>query len=270
MVNRLWRWQFGRGLVESTDNFGRLGSRPSNQALLDWLARSLVNNGWSIKAMHRLMMLSATYQMSSAHDSANAAIDQVNRFHWRANVRRLEAEAIRDAILSVSGGLDRKAGGSLLLIKNREFLFDHTSIDKTKYDSRRRSVYLPVIRNHLYDAFQLFDYSDASVMNSDRPTTVVASQALFLMNSELVCDEAISFADRILTKQKETDESVNFAYELAFGRPATPSERRVATHFLDQSVNGPASSDTGMSPQRMAWTLFCQALLMSNEFVYVR
>ena len=122
MVNRLWLWHFGEGLVGSPDNFGRLGDRPVNLDLLDWLARRFVASGWSIKAMHRLIMLSSTYQMSTRFDPAAAQIDPENRLHWRTSRRRLEAEAIRDAILAVSGELDRTMGGTLMTEKNHAYV----------------------------------------------------------------------------------------------------------------------------------------------------
>src|SRR5690606_331124 len=186
IANRLWRWHFGKGLVSTPDNFGLLGQPPSNPELLDWLAAELVANDWSLKAMHRRIMLSSTYQLSSESCEECAAIDPDNRYHWRADVRRLEAEIIRDAMLAARGLLDKKMGGSLLHVENRAFLFDHTSKDTTSYDSFRRSLYLPVIRNNLYDGFSLFDYTAADVPNGDRETSTVATQALFLMNSDLV------------------------------------------------------------------------------------
>lgn len=269
MVNRLWRWHFGRGLVETTDNLGELGSRPSNQPLLDWLSQQFVEQGWSTKAMHRLIMLSATYRMSSRQDAANAAIDEANRFFWRANLRRLEAETIRDSMLAVSGLLNRKPGGSLLHVSNREFLFDHTSIDKTRYDSNVRSLYLPVIRNHLYDGFQLFDYANASVMTSNRATTIVAPQALFLMNGELVQRAAVSFADRIGKPQRGDATRIDLSYKMALGRPATSAEITDATAFLSTAAEQSDSRHDAVD-QHSAWILFSQALLMSNEFIYVR
>ena len=174
MVNRLWRWHFGQGLVRSTDNFGRLAAPPVNADLLDWLAARLIEENWSLKAIQRLILSSQTYQLSSDAIDASQQVDPGNIHHWRANVRRLEAEAIRDSWLAISGQLDPTMGGSLLHVKNREFLFDHTSKDGTRYDVPRRSIYLPVIRNHLYDLFQLFDYVDESVTTSDRATTTVA------------------------------------------------------------------------------------------------
>lgn len=267
MVNRVWRWHFGRGLVESTDNFGQLGDRPVNQLLLDWLAHWFVQSGWSIKSLHRQIMFSATYRMTSEHDSDNAIIDPENRFHWRFNVRRLEVESIRDAILAVSGLLDKKPRESLLHVRNREFLFDHTSKDNTSYQSHCRAVYLPVVRNHLYDMFQLFDYADASVTNSNRPTSTVPSQALFLMNSQLSTNAARAFAKRIISGPDQSDDQrLTTAYFLAFGRPVTIKERRRDRNFLTHIMASTQKQNATMD----AWSALCQTLMMSSEFVYVR
>ncbi len=271
MVNRIWRWHFGQGLVRSTDNFGKLGERPSNPHLLDWLAHRFVESGWSLKAMHRLILLSSTYQMSSTLDDRAARVDPDNRLNWRMNVRRLEAEAIRDAILAVCGRLDRTMGGSLLHVKNREYLFDHTSRDQTQYGSLRRSLYLPVIRNNLYDVFGLFDATDATVGNGDRATTTVATQALFLMNSDLVLQAAEHLAGELLAKQDLADEGrVRLLYQRAYGRPPTVQESARARQALadfDQTLQA-READAGKRGLR-AWALLCQVILAANEFVYV-
>src|SRR5262245_48132752 len=168
IVNRIWRWHFGQGIVRSVDNFGRLGEKPSHPTLLDWLARRFIADGWSVKEMHRQIVLSATYQQSSV-PSSQSSVDPDNRLLAHYARRRLEAEEIRDSLLAVSGLLDRTAGGPAIThVKNREFLFDHTSKDGTKYESRRRSLYLPIVRNHLYDVFQLFDSTDATVRSEGR------------------------------------------------------------------------------------------------------
>ena len=176
MVNRIWRWHFGRGIVPSTDNFGRLGERPTNQPLLDWLALRFIEEKWSIKAMHRLIMLSSTYQMSTAFDQKYAQIDPENKLLWRMNRRRLEAESIRDAIMAVGEGLDLTMGGSMLTFKDREYVTSSRNRDSTDYDVNRRAVYLPVIRSSLYGVFQAFDFGDPSVSNGNRQSTVVSPQ----------------------------------------------------------------------------------------------
>ena len=176
-VNRLWRWHFGRGLVVSTDNFGQLGRRPSHPRLLDFLAAELVRGNWSIKRLHRLIVLSATYRMQSRPRKDAMAVDPENRLWWRSPLRRLEAEALRDAMLAVAGQLDPQMGGSLLHVKNRGYFFDHTSKDATTYGSNRRALYLPVIRNHVYDLFELFDFPDPGTVNGNRADSTIAPSA---------------------------------------------------------------------------------------------
>ncbi len=281
MVNRIWRWHFGQGLVATTDNFGLQGERPTNQPLLDWLAHYFTDQDWSIKAMHRLIMLSSVYQSSSTFDAASAKVDPENRLHWRMNLQRLEAEEIRDAMLAVAGTLDRTVGGDSCKLTNRTWVFNHTSKDETGYDSRRRSIYLPVIRNHVYDFFQQFDFPEPSVINGNRPTTTVAPQALFLLNSPLVMQSAEQFADRLLQEPNQEDgERVDWAYRLAYGRPATPAEiERALTfvrQFADRAVGPEASVNTStVKPStgdaiRLAWRALAQVILSGNEFVYLR
>ncbi len=272
MVNRVWRWHFGEGLVRTPDNFGRLGEEPVNGPLLDWLAVWFQEEGWSIKSSHRLIMLSATYQMQSGFDAPSAAVDPENRLQWRANIRRLEAEAIRDSLLAVSQRLDGEMGGSLVHVKNREFFFNHTSQDTTTYDSRRRSLYLPVVRNHLYDVFQLFDYSDAGVANGNRTTSTVAPQALFMMNSDFVIEVTSTLAERLLDRRTESDtERVEVLYEIGYGRLPTPAEQTRAESFLRRAEAALGREIEDVTERRHeAWRMLCQAIVSSNEFVYVR
>ncbi|HVW00002.1 MAG TPA: PSD1 and planctomycete cytochrome C domain-containing protein [Planctomycetaceae bacterium] len=270
MVNRLWRWHFGRGLCGSTDNFGRLGDQPSHPALLDWLAQRFVDEGWSIKQMHRIMMLSSTYQMSSFLDSKCAELDPDNRWHWRAEIRRLEAEEIRDALLAVSGTLDPAMGGPVLHVANRGYLFDHTSKDLTKYDSRRRSLYLPVIRNNLYDVFQLFDAPDASVLNGDRASTTVAPQALFMLNSDLMAQACEALADGLLASPGDTAQRVDRLYLAAYGRPATPEEINRLQVLLTRFTQAADANKDETQRSRQAWSWLAQVVLAANEFVYLR
>ena len=263
MVNRVWRWHFGRGIVASTDNFGELGDRPVNGDLLDWLAVRFIESEWSIKALHRMVVLSNTYRQSSDRNTI-AENDVENQFLWRANTRRLEAEAIRDALLAVSGLMDHSLGGSLLHVENRAFLFDHTSKDETTYDSRKRSIYLPVIRNHLYDVFSLFDYADASVTNGNRTTSTVAPQALFALNSDLMLQASEALAERLLFNQAGSDEErINRLYEIAYGRRASEPESQRAVEFIARFQNE-------LGDRKQAWTSLCQVVLASNEFIYIR
>ncbi|WDQ15526.1 PSD1 and planctomycete cytochrome C domain-containing protein [Rhodopirellula sp. P2] len=275
MVNRLWRGHFGKGLVSTVDNFGLKGSPPTHPELLDWLAVRFVEEGWSIKAMHRMILLSQTYQRSSDFDASNAELDPGNQWYWRYSLRRLEAEAIRDGLLAVSGQLDRTTGGNIMQYKNREYVFNHTSQDKSKYDSTRRSIYVPVIRNHLYDMFQLFDYTDASVLTGDRNTSTIAPQALFLMNSEMVSDLTFALADRLLEDNTDSAQRVRRLYLEAYGRPPSDVEISDGLRFLSQfetllHQNKSEPADGGLGWERSAWQAFCQAVVSSSEFVYVR
>ncbi|MCA9148770.1 MAG: PSD1 domain-containing protein [Planctomycetales bacterium] len=274
IANRVWRWHFGRGISASTDNFGRLGEPPWNASLLDSLAKQLIRTDWSIKALQRCIVLSETYQLASTTNEASEQIDPANQYLWRAPLRRLEAEALRDTLLFVGDQLCLDVGTSLLPVKNREFLFDHTSKDNTRYDALCRSVYLPVIRNHLYDLFQLFDYADESVMTSDRASTTVAPQALFLMNSELAAQAARQFSERIQREADTTEARIRLAYEIAFGREATWKELQQATDYVEQAAHTDSTSvrstESATIEQFDAWTQFCQVLLASNELIYVR
>lgn len=247
-VNRIWRWHFGQALQPTTDNFGNLGEQPINQPLLDHLAKTFIDNGWSIKELHRTIMNSSTYRMSSTFNDAANKIDASNRYLWRFPVKRLEAEAIRDSILAVSGLLDRTMGGSMLPVKNREFLFNHTSKDLTKYDSFVRSVYLPVVRNNLYDFFQLFDYNDASVSNGDRQTTTVAPQALYMLNSPLVDEASCQIVEQLLAENNSLKPRVQQLYVKLLGRKATRQEMSRARQYFDLFLKTAVTTNTPSSP----------------------
>ncbi len=277
LVNRVWRWHFGRGLVESTDNFGKLGDRPTNQALLDWLAVWFMDHDWSMKELHRLIVGSAAYCQSGQADrnvAANASspllVDPDNRLLWRFPIRRLEAEAIRDSLLFVSGQLDTAMGGSLLHVGNREYLFDHTSKDNTKYDSRKRTVYLPVVRNNVYDLCQLFDATDATVPSGDRAASTVAPQALFVMNSQLVLNSARALADAAWSETADDRARVQWLCARCFGRPASDSEIDQLTDFLARYPHASPRDRDSDAARREAWQSYCHVLLASNEFIHVR
>src|SRR5690606_24238508 len=242
----------GEGLVSTIDNFGLLGEMPSHPELLDWLAVEFIEQGWSTKALHRQLMLSKTYQMSSNYNSEHAAIDPENRYYWRAHRQRMEAEVFRDALLTVSGQLDPTMGGSLLHVGNREFIFNHTSKDETNYNSVRRSVYLPVIRNNLFDGFSLFDYTDASVPNAVRESSTVAPQALYALNSELVLTAAEKLAEQLLGQDAENVSArITMLFERTLGRLPQESEVGAIQDYLQ------ASQTTHSQNELQAWTSLC-------------
>ncbi|HCA49095.1 MAG TPA: hypothetical protein DEP12_01730 [Planctomycetaceae bacterium] len=277
LANRLWRWHFGKGIQESTDNFGNLGDNPVNPELLDHVAQQLIQNNWSIKDWHRWVMNSSTYKMSSTIHAQNHQQDPANAYLWRFPVRRLEAESIRDSILAVSGMLDREMGGSMLHVKNRQFLFDHTSKDLTDYSSLRRSIYLPVIRNNLYDVFQLFDFNDASVINGNRDSTTVAPQALFMMNSPLVEEASCQLAHQLTDFPEK--QQISELYRLAYGRQPTKSETNLARKYLKQFLTTPVITQEQqdneapalpMTAEFQALKLLCHSVLASNEFIYIK
>ena len=278
-VNRLWRWHFGFGLVRTPDNFGLLGEAPTHPLLLDWLALRFVESGWSIKEMHRTILLSSTYAQSDVPAASTLAKDPENRLLGRWPVRRLEAEAIRDSLLAVSEALDRSLGGALLAVKNRDYFFNHTSIDKTDYSTHRRSLYLPIVRNNVYEPLRLLDYPDPAVTTGDRTTTTVAPQALLMMNGELVADAATALAEEIVresTRDGSSDvateeDRIQRLYRRVFGRQATTDEIDANLTLLREIETAFAKSEPDADRRsRLAWDCLCQTVLASNEFVYVR
>ncbi|MFN5392293.1 MAG: PSD1 and planctomycete cytochrome C domain-containing protein [Planctomycetota bacterium] len=261
IVNRVWRWHFGRGLVESTENFGVLGDRPSHPELLDYLARWFIESGWSIKELNRLILTSATYRMSSVHPEAQSAlaIDPENRLRWHYKLERLGAEPLRDSILQVAGRLDCQLGGKSVPLRNRQFVFDHTSIDHTKYDSIRRTVYLPIIRNHLYSLLEQFDFPDPTMPVGSRNTSMVSVQMLLLMNADWIIDSASLLARRSQEFSSEPSRRIDWLFETVLGRAPKEHEQR---RFLDAISAGQAS---GEDP----WVTLAHNLLICSEFIYV-
>jgi len=271
IANRIWTWHFNQGLVPTSDNFGLLGQPPTHPELLDWLARYFTSNGWSFKDMHRLIMTSQVYQQSSILDANATQADPENLLLHHFPVRRLEAEEIRDALLHVAGSLDTTIGGKTIPRRNREFVFNHTSKDFTTYGSTRRALYLPIIRNNLYDLFQQFDYPDPATSTGLRHSSVVSPQALLLMNSELATDAAQNFAARLLKHSEDTAVRLRTAYQIAFAREVTQDEFRRAQNYLitTDAVLNSSQQDTAHREQQ-SWALLCQALMMSNDFIYLR
>ena len=261
MVNRVWRWHFGRGLVATTDNFGLLGDKPSHPELLDWLAAWFMDNGWSIKKLNTLILSSATYQMSTTASPSALKADANNVLLSRAPLRRLEAEPLRDSLLALGGLLDKQVGGFVWTFENYKLVFNHTSEDATTYESNRRALYLPVIRNHVYDLFELFDFPDPGTVNGNRADSTIAPQALYLMNSPLVLRATESIAKALLKEDELNNaQRVQRLYAQVFNRPPTVKETQRAVVFINN-----------FSQDRLAsWQALSQALVSSNEFLYLK
>ncbi len=269
MVNRLWHWHFGAGLVRSVDNFGLLGDKPSHPELLDYLAAQFLESGWSIKAMHRAIVLSSTYQMSAAYNDAAFQVDPDNRLHWRHGRRRLEAEALRDSLYVLAGNLDVKVGGTLFDAKNRAYVPGYPNAMYNKYDIPRRSIYLPVIRSALYDVLQAFDFADPSFPAGERATTTVAPQALFLMNGKIVHEQTRVWTAKLLADKSLDDAGrVRRIYLQAFGRPASEKEVARSLEFV-QRVESELARAKAVDSRAQAWQSLCRVIVSANEFVYV-
>ncbi len=286
MANRIWHYHFGRGVVGSPSDFGVMGERPANKELLEYLTATFIENGWSIKKMHRLIMLSNTYQQSSKFNEEAAKVDPEDKLVWRYNRHRLEGESIRDAMLQVSGRLNMKMGGRGVFPPMPDGVDPRGGWKKNEdpADTQRRSVYTFVRRNTRYPMFEVFDMPDTHESCPRRNTTITAPQALELLNNKLVLDWARSLAGRVLNDGGLTPEAqVDRAYRLAFTLTPTEAERKSALDFLsrqstilaermatDDKTPVPDNIPDGVEKVRAAaFVDFCHALLNSNEFVYV-
>ena len=270
-VNRVWRWRFGSGLVRTTDNFGLLGAAPSHPELLDWLVQRFIVDGWSVKTLHRLMLNSSTYQQASIPHPLTFEHDPENRSLGWFPRRRLAAEEVRDALLAVSGQLDLVLYGSELKVKNRSYLFDHTSIDLTDYRSNRRSLYLPVIRNHVFDFFQLLDFPDPAIPAGDRASSTVAPQALLMMNSDFVMQSADKLAESLLAEPGTLSQRLAILLLSIHGREPTSLELQSHAQFITRIENLLTTSEPDSTQRtRQAWAVLCHTILATNEFLYLK
>ncbi len=277
MANRVWLHLMGQGIVSTPDNFGFMGMAPTHPELLDHLALSFMENGWSVKKLIKQIMLSRAYQMSSTHDAANYAIDPDNKHRWRMDQRRLDAEAIRDAMLAVAGELDAYPMDGSPVARVREDrrgmlqLLSQMNTQPYPY----RSIYLPIIRDQIPDFLSIFDFPDASLVNGQRDTTNVPSQNLFLMNNPQALALADAFAKRLGEYEGTPLERLTHAYHLAFSRPATQEElAAIRTFWMEfpnkvQTISNKNTAAGKQKTQMLALTTFCQALFASAEFRYL-
>ena len=258
IVNRVWRWHFGKGLVETTDNFGVLGAKPTHPKLLDWLACRFIEDGWSIKSLHRRILSSATWQATC--EPLDSSKDPQNTLFSRFPIRKLAAEEIRDTWISLSEDLNRTIGGKIFNPENRKHIFSVTSIDETNYNINRRSIYLPVIRNHVYDFFQLFDFPDPTIVQGQRKESSTNQQALYLMNSPF----SQSTASKIVSLTFGEDKSnwIKEIYSLILGRLPSVKDEFSAKKFLHDFPDPQSDLHAAIA--------FTQSILCSNEFLYLR
>jgi len=248
IVNRLWQDYFGTGIVASSSNFGKRGDLPTHPDLLEWLAGELIRNGWRLKPIHKLLVTSAAYMQSSAADPKRLAKDPNNALLWRYTPRRLEAEVIRDAMLSVSGQLDPR-------------MFGKGTLDPAQ---KRRSIYFMIKRSKLIPMLVTFDLPEPLVCQGRRASTTVAPQALFLLNNEQVRGYAAAFAARVAS----ASDPVTAAYRMALARAPTGEEHADAIQFLHAQTHDYGQSHPA-DASRLALTDLCQTLFCLNEFVYV-
>ena len=248
MVNRIWQHHFGRGIVGTPSNFGKLGDAPTHPALLDFLASKFMEQGWSIKKLHRDIMLSSTYRLAAESDSQNTELDADNRYLWRANRRRLDIEAWRDTLLDVSGQLDRTMGG--------------VSTQLNDSNNLRRTVYAKISRHELDSLLRLFDFPDPNITSATRTETTVPQQQLFVLNSTFMINQSKAFAKRLHEEATGDDSSkIGRAFELAYGRSPTDAELALGLEYL--------SVEKAPDDKLTRWESYAQVILGSNELIYI-
>jgi hypothetical protein len=265
MVNRVWLHLFGRGLVPTPDNFGAAGRPPSHPELLDTLAVDFIADGWSIKRLIRRIVLSRAYSLDSVHDARNFEADPDNSLIWHMSKRRLPAEAVRDALLFVSGRLSPEPPVGSTVARTGEGLALFLRLAGLDSVDTHRSVFLPVVRDQVLESLALFDFADPSLVTGERTTTTGPAQALYFMNSPFVLRQAAALADRVHTAAGDEANGIDRAYRLAYARPPTLAERNRALAFLRAF----SARSGGADSARRAWTAFCQAVFAAAEFRYL-
>ncbi|MCY2965205.1 MAG: DUF1549 and DUF1553 domain-containing protein [Planctomycetota bacterium] len=287
IVNRLWQGHFGEGLVSSENDFGVMGSPPSHPELLDWLANSLMDNGWSLKSIHRLIVLSETYAQSSEWNEAGSKVDVDNRLLWRFPYRRLEAEVVRDTVLVASGRLNHAMGGPGVFPKIHQAVLEGQSRPGDGWgkpdavSASRRSAYVYVKRSLLVPELELLDFADTTSSCEQRVVSTIPTQALTLLNGEFFNEQARSMADRVRRESPAGDTRatsqaaawVTHGYRLAVGRLPTPEELSESVDFLNRQrrrlEQETAGKVTGDELEQRALATWCLVLFNLNEFAYV-
>ena len=265
MVNRVWLHLFGRGLVATPDNFGASGQPPDHPELLDALAIRFMDGGWSVKKLIREIVLSRAYQLASSHDPKSFEADPDNTLVWRMSKKRLEAEAIRDAMLCASGRLIAEPPVGSAVAQAGEGVAGPGRRFNQDAQNLHRAVYLPVVRDQVSDSLAIFDFADPSLVTGERSSTSGPTQALYLMNNPFVVREAQAAAGLVRSASDDNDDRIKAAYVRFLARSPTAAEASRARQFLAQF---PAPKDAG-DRQGAAWTAFCQALYSCAEFRYL-
>jgi hypothetical protein len=268
-VNRIWHHHFGRGLVKTTSDFGLRGTPPTHPELLDFLASYFIEHGWSFKQMHRLIVLSQTYQLASTDVPDNSAIDPENDLLWRANRRRLDAEQIRDSLLTFSGRLDPTPGGRHPFGHRLTYFYRQHEPFAAEFPTRKRSVYIMQQRIQKNPYLDLFDGPDGNRPLPTRNATTTTLQALFLMNSKFIHQQAEVIAERLLDETHNTPSRVDWAYRTIFGRPPNADETARATKFLQTAGKQLAQARDKEQRQQLAWAGYIRGMISSNEFMFI-
>jgi hypothetical protein len=270
MVNRIWQHHFGKPIVPTPSNFGLQGEAPTHPDLLDWLATQFIESGWSVKAMHRLIMTSKTWQLASAHDGQNLARDSDNRLYWRFDRRRLDAEAIRDSMLQLGNNLDLKRPGAHPFPTKDKWKFSAHYQFKAVYPSNHRSIYLMVQRLHPHPFLAIFNGPDTSATTAVRDRSTVPLQALFMSNSEFVGEQAKGLAESLLDAESDPTRRVRLAFARVFSRDPGEHEVRRARTYVDRYAK--LLSEEGLAGRERAlgaWASYAKTLMTSNEFLFV-
>jgi hypothetical protein len=255
LANRVWQWHFGEGIVDTPSDYGYMGSRPTHPELLDWLAQQLIDNGWRLKPLHRLIMTSQAYRQSGEWRAEAARVDADSRILWRFPPRRLTAEEIRDTLLAVAGKLDLTMGGPgfRLYRYQQDNVATYVPLDSVGPETYRRAVYHHNARASRVDVLSDFDCPDPAFAAPKRAATITPLQALTMMNHQFVVDMSAALAARLKAGSSDPGEQVQLAFELAFGRAADDVERTAGEHLIEEH---------GLKS-------FCRAVLNANELIYV-
>ena len=271
MVNRLWQFHFDKPIVATPSDFGYRGTPPTHPELLDWLARDFIASGWSMKEMHRKIMLSKTYQMSSELHDTGVQQDTGNKWYWRFERRRLDAEALRDTLLTLGGTLDLSRPGPHPFPEPSKWTFTaHHQFNPGSYPSNHRSVYLMTQRLHAHPYLSLFNGADPSLSTAMRDSSALPQQGLFLFNNEMVHEQAEGFARRVIDAHPNNESRLRAAYLKTYGRPPATNEQARALEFLEQYEEALATEEVDPELREVvAWSALARTLMASNELMYV-